>query len=163
MCEDIAMAALPSSFPLPQRRVMWTMLQLHHGDPDVHYELQPHVGRGLVELGLHFESSPEANEQWAGIIADHTVALMAALGDGWELEEWTASWRRLHRTFAFDRLTADLAREVAEQFTALLTTLQPLLDTAHSQGAAPAPALAEPSPAPSQRAKGRYSRRSARR
>ena len=50
---------------------------------------------------------------------------MAELGEGWELEEWTASWRRLHRTFSFTALTRDLAAEVAPELAKALTVLHP--------------------------------------
>jgi hypothetical protein len=127
-CEDVAMAALPRGFPRPERRVMWTTLQLYYGDdPSVHFELQPHNGRGLVEVGLHFEGPVERNDPWAALVASHAAELMALLGPEWELEEWTQSWRRLHRTFRFEQLDADLGREVGAQFAHALQVLQPLV------------------------------------
>lgn len=125
-CEDQLMAALPPGFPEPQRRVMWTILQLTYGNPVFHFELQPLMGRAQVELGLHLEGIVEENDRWAERIADQAVPLMATLGPGWELEAWTASWRRLHRVFHFTRFDVAFAREVAQQFTALVIALQPL-------------------------------------
>jgi hypothetical protein len=52
---------------------------------------------------------------------------MAALGDEWELEEWTASWRRLHRVFRFERLNADLGEHVADELVKALTVLAPFV------------------------------------
>lgn len=126
-CEDQAMARLPAGFPQPERRVMWTILQLHYGEPDIHFELQPQVSRGIVELGLHFEGPVEANEAAALVLAERIGDVLPPLGEGWELEEWTASWRRLHRTFPFERLDGALAREAAEAFARLLVTLAPLV------------------------------------
>lgn len=126
-CEDLALRDLPATFPRPERRVMWTVLQLFYGAPWVHFELQPQVGRGVVELGLHFEGSAEANEAAAALLARDTDAIAAELGPGWELEEWTASWRRLHRTFSFHALRADLGRDVADQLRQALVTLQPVV------------------------------------
>ncbi len=125
--EDQAMAALPGEFPRPERKVEWTILQLHFGDPRAHIELQPQVARGQVELGLHFEGQVEANDAYAARLAANAVALMAALGPGWELEEWTASWRRLHRTFPASALTTALGREVGAQLANALVTLHPYL------------------------------------
>ncbi|HEY4670091.1 MAG TPA: hypothetical protein VIH05_09980 [Tepidiformaceae bacterium] len=125
--EDLALAGLPAEFPRPERRVMWTILQMHYGDPNVHFELQPHVGRGLVELGLHFEGPVELNDAWAALIASRAAEVMAGLGPEWELEEWTASWRRLHRTWRFERLTPALGREVGESLCSALRVLQPLV------------------------------------
>lgn len=123
--EDLALAALPSTFERPERRVMWTILQFYYGNPAAHYELQPQVGRGVVELGLHFEGPAEFNEACAVRIGANAGPVMAALGPGWELEEWTASWRRLHRTFRFSSLTTDLGREVGAQFANALQVLEP--------------------------------------
>ncbi|MCA9824004.1 MAG: hypothetical protein KC482_10950 [Dehalococcoidia bacterium] len=126
-CEDRAMAQLPSSVPQPERKVMWTILQLHYGDPFVHFEIQPQVSRGQVELGLHFEGVLDKNEEWAQRIANLAAPIAGTLGPAWELEEWTASWRRLHRVFHFDRLTSVLASEVAEQYALLIGTLHPVV------------------------------------
>lgn len=124
-CEDLALASLPKGFPRPERKVMWTILQMHYGNPNAHFELQPQPSRGQVELGLHFEGPAEKNDLWALALSERACELMAALGPGWELEHWTASWRRLHRVFPFETLTTELAREVAEQMANALQVLQP--------------------------------------
>ena len=143
-CEDLAMASLPEGFPRPERKVMWTILQLHYGNPNVHFELQPHVGRGQVELGLHFEGPVEENDRWAAVVASKTDEVLAALGPGWELEEWTTTWRRLHRVFHFEKLTTDLGREVAGEMAKLVTALQPLVAEA-GETYVPAPERPRPS------------------
>ena len=58
-------------------------------------------------------------------LAERAADIQAALGPQWELEEWTASWRRLHRTFPFEHLTVDLAKEVAAELTRAITLLWP--------------------------------------
>lgn len=123
--EDLALAALPHDFPRPERKVMWTTLQFHWGEPAAHLELQPQMSRRVVELGLHFEGPAEWNDALTRRVADHAPELMAALGDGWELEEWTASWRRLHRTYPFEELTTGLGREVAEGLALAIQVLRP--------------------------------------
>lgn len=127
LAEDQAMAALPAAFARPERKVMWTILQLYWRDPAVHFELQPQVARGVVELGLHFEGTAEVNDAWAGHIGAHADHVLCELGPRWELEEWTASWRRLHRTFPFVRLTPELGREVGDEFARALVALEPLI------------------------------------
>jgi hypothetical protein len=124
-CEDLALAELGSAFPTPQRRVMWTILQLHYGNPNAHFEVQPHMARGQVELGLHFEGPVEFNDQCAAALAGRAVELMCELGEGWDLEEWTPSWRRLHRVFHFEKLTTDLGREVGGELAKVMRLLQP--------------------------------------
>ena len=126
-CEDQALAALPPDFPRPERKVMWTILQMHFGEPGAHFEIQPSMSRSQVELGLHFEGHLERNDWWAERLARRAPELMAALGPGWELEMWTPSWRRLHRVFPFTKLTADLGREVAAELCKAMQVLGPLL------------------------------------
>jgi len=123
--EDQAFAALPADFPRPQRVAMWTILQYHWGVPAAHIELQPQMGRRIVELGLHFEGPAEWNDALALRVAEHAGALMADLGDSWELEEWTASWRRLHRTWTFEELTTALGQEVGAELARALQVLRP--------------------------------------
>lgn len=127
LCEDRILAALPPGLPPPERRVRWTMLQLHFGDARTHFELQPRMKHGVVEAGLHFEGPPDANAAWAELLAAHAADLLGELGPAWELEEWTASWRRLHRTFPFARLTPELAGEVSAELARAMATLHPLI------------------------------------
>ena len=124
-CEDLALASLGDGFPRPERKVMWTILQLHYGNPNAHFEVQPHMGRGQVELGLHFEGPVEFNDLWAAELAAHAVELMSEMGPSWELEEWTASWRRFHRVFAFEKLNTDLGRLVGGELGKAIRVLQP--------------------------------------
>ena len=121
------MRALPESFPRPERKVMWTILQLHFGDPHAHFELQPQPSRGLVELGLHFEGSAEANDAWAARVSAEAHAIAPELGPEWELEVWTASWRRLHRVWRTAEYTSMLATEVGAELARAMQTLAPML------------------------------------
>ncbi len=153
-CEDQILTRLaPTAIPAPQRRVRWTTLQLHFGDERVHFELQPQMGRGVVEAGLHFEGPVEANDAWVELLAANAADLLGELGPSWELEEWTATWRRLHRPFPFERLTVELAREVADELVHAMTALHPLIE----EGAAlPAPARSRRAgPAPRSRRRAR--------
>lgn len=123
--EDLAVAALAKDVPKPERRVMWTILQLFWDNPQAHFELQTQPSRSLVELGLHFEGPAEDNERWAQRLAERACDIQAALGPAWELEEWTASWRRLHRTYPFEHLTGELGREVAAEMAKAISLLWP--------------------------------------
>lgn len=127
LCEELAVASLEPGMTPPHRKVMWTILQMHYGEPAVHFELQPMPARSQIELGLHFEGQLEANERWARILAERAHELRCALGPGWELEDWTASWRRLHRVFRFDALTPALAEEVSEALALAVRVLGPLI------------------------------------
>jgi hypothetical protein len=144
--EDLALASLPEDFPRPERKVMWTILQFHWGEPAAHIELQPQMSRRVVELGLHFEGPVEWNDSLALRVAEHSAKLMASLGDGWELEEWTASWRRLHRTYPFDALSTTLGREVADGLARAIQVLRPF-----AMAETPPPPPPRRAPAPDER------------
>lgn len=128
VCEELALREAPLHLRPTERKVMWTILQLHYGDPRVHYELQPQPARRTIELGLHFEGAAELNEARALQLANDGHTLAAALGPEWELEEWTGSWRRLHRTWpGTEALTAAIAEEVAGELRKLVTATAKLV------------------------------------
>ncbi len=148
LCEDLALAGFDAGAAGLQRRVMWTILQYFAHRPWVHLEVQPQVSRGIVELGLHFEGTLEANEAAAAELVRRPGPILSRLGDAWELEVWTPTWRRFHRTFPFERLTASLARAVAGEFRALLEAGAELLPVLEGAGepllVAAAPGRAQP-------------------
>jgi hypothetical protein len=126
-CEDQILTGWPAGTPEPTRKVMWTTLQFHWGEQRVHFELQPMMGRRLVEAGLHFEGPEAMNEAWSVALGRHADELIPELGFEWELEDWTKSWRRLHRSYHFDKLTADLGREIAAELRRGMLTLYPFI------------------------------------
>lgn len=153
--EEAAIAALEGP-PPPERRVMWTILQYHFGEPWIHYELQPQVGRRRVEVGLHFESAAEQSERAAHHLAQEASWLLPSLGNEWELEEWTGSWRRLHRTIPFEVLNADTVTETADAFARLIDLTAPVLEAG---GFLREPRTAEPGKGSGGRFKGKRRRR----
>ncbi len=126
-CEEQALAILGPDLTPPHRKVMWTILQLYYDDPLIHFELQPQPSRGIVEIGLHFESKLAVNDAWAGAVAERATEFIGELGPEWELEAWTASWRRVHRVVPIQRLTASFAREVAREWARAIAILAPFV------------------------------------
>jgi hypothetical protein len=110
-----------------QYKRVWSLFQVHFGNPRIHWEVWPQKQHGRVEIGLHFESEREHSYAWAGQMGEFMGDVIAELGPGTELEEWTASWTRLHETMAFDSLTPELAHVVGERLAAYVTCLRPLL------------------------------------
>jgi hypothetical protein len=96
------------------------MLQIHYGNPRVHYELWLQSRSGRVEIGLHFEDEPERNQRWCARFAGRVLELLEALGPTVELEEWTASWARLHLTVPLRPLDEVFAKELAAHFGRLI-------------------------------------------
>lgn len=103
-----------------QARQRHAMLQIHYGNPRVHYELWLQSRSGRAEIGLHFEDEPERNQRWCAVFAVRVFELLEALGPTVELEEWTASWARLHLTVPLRPLDEGFAAELAEYFGRLI-------------------------------------------
>ncbi len=103
-----------------QARQRHAMLQIHYGNPRVHYELWLQSRSGRVEVGLHFEDEPERNQRWCALFAGRVLELLETLGPTVELEEWTASWARLHLTVPLRPLDEAFAAELAGRFGRLI-------------------------------------------
>jgi hypothetical protein len=58
--------------------------------------------------------------------------IQARLGAQVELEEWTASWTRVHQTVPYDPLSEPLADEVAGILAQTITVLQPIVESERS-------------------------------
>ena len=123
--EAAALQGLSASLGTPVSRVVFSSLQVHFGDPRLHYEVWPVRKTGRVELGLHLEGPQEWSRAVALSLAAEADELRAELGPGYELEDWTASWCRLHRTMPLQRLDAMLATEVAAALKTLICAAEP--------------------------------------
>jgi hypothetical protein len=113
-----------------QHRRVWSLLQVHFGNPDVHWEVWPQRKTGRIEVGLHFEAEREKSYEWAARLGEFAGLALAELGPRAELEEWTPSWTRVHETLEFTALSPGLAEEVAQRLVVYVSTLRPLLDAA---------------------------------
>ncbi len=109
-------------------RIRFTWLQVHYHTPRVHYEVWLARKTGRIEIGLHFEGPREFSYRWAELIAPHMPEIQARLGPQMELEEWTASWARVHQTVPYDPLSPPLAAEVARLLAETITVLQPMVE-----------------------------------
>lgn len=117
---DGALAVLPSSLQGAHTRIRYGMLQLHYGNPRIHYEVWLVHKTGRIEIGLHFEADREANHARATELAERVLELREVLGPEVELEEWTPSWTRLHLTLPLGKLDAALSAEVADKLASIV-------------------------------------------
>ena len=132
-----AAAQLPPDLRGWRARIMYASLQAHYGNPRVHYEVWLVRKTGRVEIGLHFEADKESNREWAGYLAEHADTLRAAIGPAVELEEWTASWARLHETLPLGPLDDQLCDAVAGRLATIVAATQPLLAEAGANTSRP--------------------------
>jgi len=129
LVDERAMAMLPAgvrSGATSRVRSVW--LWVHYNDPRVHFEVWLARKTGRIEIGLHFEGPREFSYRWAEQMAPHMPEIQARLGPQVELEEWTASWARVHQTVPYDPLSEALADEVARRFAETITVLQPIVE-----------------------------------
>ena len=124
---ELAEARLPADAPQLQGRLRLSLLQLYRDDPRLHYEVWVQGKTGRIEVGLHFEGERETNRRWAEALGRRVLELQAQLGPGVELEEWTPSWTRLHRTVPLRKLDDDLAAEVADLLARFMRVMDPIL------------------------------------
>ena len=109
-------------------RVSSAWLWVHYHNPKVHHEVWLARKTGRIEIGLHFEGPRDFSYRWAEVVAPYMPEIQARLGPQMELEEWTASWARVHQTLPYDPLSEPLAHEVAGRFAGMITVLQPIVE-----------------------------------
>lgn len=119
---------LPDDLRGVNHRIHSVWLQMHYHTPKVHYEVWLARKTERIEIGLHFEGPRDFSYLWAERIAPYMPEIQANLGPQVELEEWTASWTRLHQTLPYDPLSDALAEEVAARLAGTIITLQPIIE-----------------------------------
>lgn len=144
-----AAARLPDGLRSWHTRIVYGTLQAHYGNPRIHYEVWLVRKTGRIEVGLHFEDERDRNLRLALELARHADALRAGIGADIELEQWTASWTRLHQTLPLGGLDEALCDAVAGRLAALVSVTQPLLAAMGAHR--PLRATFHPRPAPRRR------------
>jgi len=129
LVNERAMALLPDGLrDGATSRVSSAWLWVHYHSPKVHHEVWLARKTGRIEIGLHFEGPREFSYRWAEVMAPYMPEIQARLGPQIELEEWTASWARVHQTLPYDPLSEPLADEVAGRLAEMITVLQPIVE-----------------------------------
>jgi hypothetical protein len=132
------MQALPEAvrphLPPPLRKfrtsVRGWLCQLYYGDPRLHYEVW-NFGerRGLLEIGLHFESRDRAlNERLLRGFLRHMIEVKATLGEQWEAEFWDKGWTKVYETIPYEPFSADLLDRVSRRLAQAMVVLTPIFE-----------------------------------
>ncbi|MBM3944807.1 MAG: hypothetical protein FJ317_04855 [SAR202 cluster bacterium] len=106
---------------------LFTLVKFHYGDPVVHYEVWIQRRAGLVEVGLHFEGTAERNAKYLAAMSRRAKEITKALGPSVELEQWTASWTRVHEHMPLEALDADTLVAVAHRLAGMIRVLEPMV------------------------------------
>ncbi len=131
LTSETTRAHLPSRLRGFQTAARFTFIQLSYGKRGIHYEVWVRHDHKL-EIGLHFEANKETNAALLDYFSARTFELKDALGDQVEVEQWTASWTRVHQLVAYEQLDKDTANGAAERLAKMIETLQPMLESAQT-------------------------------
>jgi len=103
------------------------LMQLHYGDPAVHFEAWARKWRNCLEIGLHFESRDRgANERLFRQFDHRLVEIKAELGPRVELERWDKGWAKVYGTIPLAPYKSNYVETVAERLARMVTVLQPM-------------------------------------
>jgi len=108
------------------KRGFGRLIKFDYGDPGVHYEAWHHTATGRMEVGLHLEGTPAANQAAFELLRTRIVELKRSLPHA-ELEPWDKGWYRLYETFAAPVLSSTALNDSAERLALYMQTLQPIL------------------------------------
>ena len=107
------------------------LVQIHYGQPRVHYEVWLLSRRNLLELGLHFEHrNRSVNARLLEHFDARAVAIKAELGEGVEVEPWDKGWAKVYETLPLEPFEQPYLEQVARRLAQLIAFLQPILDKA---------------------------------
>ena len=117
-------------------------LEVHFGDPDVHYIVAVHRKTRSLEVGLHFEGERDENERRLQVLADRSRTLRSRLGTNIEMEQWGRSWTRVHDSTVLSRgdwspkrdLTPAVVEETARKLLRFIRVLQPMFEKRNVSG-----------------------------
>ncbi len=121
---------LPPEFRKFRSATRGWLCQLYYRDVHLHYEVW-NLGerRGLLEIGLHFESRDHArNLALLANFSRHMIEVKAKLGPQWEAEPWDRGWTKVYETLPYTPFSAELVTAVAHRLARAMTVLQPIWD-----------------------------------
>ncbi len=112
------------------------LCQLYYHSPRLHYEVwNQGERRGLLEIGLHFESkNPAENERFLRGFSRYLIEVKAQLGAQWEAEQWTKSWTKVYAMVKYEPFTDVYLDTVAAQLTQAIVVLQPIFEEIRAKG-----------------------------
>lgn len=123
---------LPAHLQRFKARRPWSLLQLHYGEPSLHYEVG-HVGERpgrLVtgwELGFHCEARDHhLNRLLLDGFRRNLFEIKATLGESIEAEMWDRGWTKIYEVYPDEALTEAYRRQVAERLAQIMACIHPV-------------------------------------
>ena len=106
------------------------LCQIYYRHPLLHYEVwNQGERRGLLELGLHFESrNPAENERYLRGFNRYLAEVKARLGVQWETEQWTRNWTKVFAVIRYEPFSDAYLQSVSGQLAQAIVVLQPMFE-----------------------------------
>lgn len=129
---DVLRPLLPVALRGFQVRRPWSLLQIHYGEPALHYEVS-HVGQrpGRLttgwELGFHCEARDHhLNRLLLDGFRRHLFEIKATLGESIEAEMWDRGWTKIYEVYPDAPLTEVYRADVAARLAAIIACIHPV-------------------------------------
>jgi hypothetical protein len=129
---DVLRPMLPEPLQGFQARRPWGLLQIHYGEPALHYEVG-HVGQRpgrLVtgwELGFHCEARDHhLNRLLLDGFRRHLFEIKATLGETIEAEMWDRGWTKVYEVYPDAPLTEEYRAAIAGRLAEIMACLHPI-------------------------------------
>jgi hypothetical protein len=103
------------------------LLKLHYSRSEIHFEAWHHTGDGRLEVGLHFEGTPEFNDRAFAYFRSRMIEVKAMLPRA-ELEPWDRGWSRLYETVPAPYLDERVQAATADLLSRYIEALQPMVE-----------------------------------
>ncbi|HRN67054.1 MAG TPA: hypothetical protein PK205_00125 [Promineifilum sp.] len=129
---DALRPSLPVALQGFQVRRPWGLLQIHFGEPALHYEVS-YVGQRLGrlitgwELGFHCEARDHhLNRLLLDGFSHHLFEIKATLGEHVEAEMWDRGWTKIYEVYPDAPLTQAYRADVATRLAEFITCIHPI-------------------------------------
>jgi hypothetical protein len=125
---DQTVPLLPPALRGIQVRQPWRWLvQLHYGEPWLHYEVARAAGRSGLELGFHCESrDKDLNRFLLNGFRRHLFEIKDTLGESIEAEMWDKGWTKLYEVYPEEELRQAYQAAVAGRLAEIIVCLHPI-------------------------------------
>ncbi len=109
----------------PRQPFRW-IVQIHFGEPRLHYEVSRVRDRGW-ELGFHCESRDKnLNRLVLTGFRRHLFEIKVALGEQFEAEMWDRGWSKAYEVVDDAPLTAAYQQQIGLRLATIITHLHPI-------------------------------------
>lgn len=125
---DVVIPALPERLRgIKVRQPYRWLVQLHYGEPRLHYEVAAAKHRPGWELGFHCESRDKRlNRFLLEGFRRHLFEIKDALGEQVEAEMWDKGWTKIYEVYPEGDLTEAYQQEVGARLAAVIVCLHPI-------------------------------------